>query len=59
MRKNLFGVPQGSILGRTLLIFLCNLFLFIENKGVGRCADDTTLYETKGRGAILHMLYVT
>ena len=57
--KILFGVPQGSILGRTLLIFLCDLFLFIENKGVGRCADDTTLYETKGRGAILHMLYVT
>ena len=47
MARILFGVPQGSILSPILFnIFLCNLFLFIQNKDVANYADDTTLYET-------------
>ena len=47
MARILFGVPQGSILSPILFnIFLCNLFLFIQNKDVANYADDTTPYET-------------
>ena len=57
MARILFGVPQGSILDPILFnIFLCNLFLFLQNKNVASYADDTTPYEM---GKILHMLYVT
>ena len=39
------GVPEGSILGPLLFnIFLCDLFLSIENNYFTNYADDTTSY---------------
>ena len=44
----LFGVPQGSILGTLLLnIFLCGLFLIMENTDIASYADDNTPYTTE------------
>ena len=41
----LFGVPQGSILGTLLLnIFLCGLFLIMENTDIASYTDDNTPY---------------
>ena len=43
----MFGNPQGSILGPLLFsIFLCDLFVIMENTDIARYADDNTPYTT-------------
>ena len=39
----MFGDPQGSILGSLLFnMFLCDLFLIMENINIASYADDNT-----------------
>ena len=43
----MFGVPQRSVLRLLLFhIFLCDLFLIIENNDIASYADDNTPYTT-------------
>ena len=43
----MFGVPRGSILEPLLFnIFLCDLFLIMENTDIASYADDNTPYTT-------------
>ena len=43
----MFEVPQGSLLGPLLFnIFLCDLFLIMENTDIASHADDKTPYTT-------------
>ena len=44
----MFGVPLGSILGHLLFnIFLCDLFLIMENIDIASYAGDNTPYTTE------------
>ena len=44
--KTMSGVPQGYILGSLLFnIFLCDLFLIMENINIASYADDNKPYD--------------
>ena len=60
MGGNFIWSPLSLILGPLFFnIFLCDLFLFVENKDVTSCADDTTPYKTGVNSAfVIHNLEV-
>ena len=52
-----YGVPQGSILGPLLFnIFLCDMFLILENVDIASYADDNTPYTT-GQNQVLKLKF--
>ena len=54
--ENLFGVPQGSILGRLLFnVFLCDLFFIMNETDFASYADDNTLVGNNLEDVIINL----
>ena len=61
MDRYIYGVPQGSTLGRLLFnIHLCDLFYFLENTDVTSYADDNTIYSAeKNRETVINTIEIS